>query len=215
MTEEKKIYYRIIAQKTVKNLKKNNFEAYFFENSKDAKEHIISNLKENSTIGVGGSKTLDELELLEVFRQKKYNFFDRYDNTKTREELEEIKRKALLSDFFFFSSNAITENGELVNIDGSGNRLAALIYGPKNVYIICGINKITKNIEKALERVRDIAAPMNSIRLNRKTPCVVTAHCENCSSNDRICSNIVITEKIMFHQKGRVKVYIINEELGF
>lgn len=138
--------------------------------------------------------------------------FDR-NEAKTAEEIDEIYKKSLFADAYFMSSNAITKDGVLVNIDGRGNRVAALIYGPKTVIMLVGMNKIVPSVEEAVSRVRNTATPPNCIRLGKKTPCAATGTCGDCLSDDCICNQIVITRRS--GTKGRIKVLLIGEKLGF
>ena len=132
---------------------------------------------------------------------------------KSPDEVTEIYHKSLSADYYFMSSNAISVTGELVNIDGTGNRLAALIYGPSNVIILAGMNKVMPTVEAALSRVKNTASPINAIRLSRNTPCAVTGICSECQSPDCICAQTVITRRS--NQAGRIKVILIGEELGY
>ena len=197
-------------KKTIDSLNKNNIEAKYITSRKKLFETLQEYLFDNCTVGYGGSETLNQLEIKQWLRQKdNIKLFDRDISGKRLEDM----MSSLTCDLFLMSSNAITEDGELYNIDGFGNRVAALIYGPKKVFVICGENKIVKNIEQAQQRVKTISAPLNAKRLNRKTPCVISGHCENCDSPERICSTVVITKKQL--NKNRITVLIINENLGF
>lgn len=129
------------------------------------------------------------------------------------EEVKEIYHKSLNADYYFMSSNAITTDGELVNIDGTGNRVAALIYGPEHVVILAGMNKVSPSLEEAVSRVKNVASPMNANRLNRKTPCATTGLCSDCLSPDCICSHTVITRKSA--PEKRIKIILIGESLGY
>ncbi|MCQ2554945.1 MAG: lactate utilization protein, partial [Clostridia bacterium] len=148
----------------------------------------------------------------EMLLERGNSVFDRA-KAETPEEAQEIMRNALLSDVFLMSTNSMTEDGELFNIDGRGNRLAALIYGPKEVFIVLGTNKIVKNLDEAYKRVRHTVAPMNAKRLGSKTPCAVTGHCSECKGPNSICCHMLTTRNSFI--PGRIKIFIINEELGF
>ncbi len=137
---------------------------------------------------------------------------DTLDKSLPWEEMYERRRKALMVDLFFTGTNALTEEGQLVNLDMLGNRVAALTFGPKHVVVLVGRNKIVPGLEEAMFRVKNYAAPVNSMRLDKKTPCVKTSYCEECKSPDRICNTWTITEKSF--PKGRVKIILINEDLG-
>ncbi|MEE1187310.1 MAG: lactate utilization protein [Acutalibacteraceae bacterium] len=196
--------------KTINSLIKNNINAKYITSRKMLFDTIDEFLFDNCTVGYGGSETLNQLKIKEWLREKNnIKLFDRDISGKRIEDMN----NALTSDIFLMSSNAITENGELYNVDGNGNRVAALIYGPKKVIVICGENKIVENLEKAEDRVRTIAAPLNAKRLNKKTPCTITGKCEDCKSPDRICSNVVVSRQQII--KDRINVLILNENLGY
>lgn len=200
-------------ERTIENLEKNNMNGYFVQNNEEALNKIQELLNEGDTVSVGGSMTLFEIGALELLRNGKYNFLDRYEEGLTKEQIKDIYRKSFCADAYLSSSNAVTEEGELYNVDGNGNRVAAMIYGPDKVIIIIGINKIVKNLDEAIMRNREIAAPANAKRLNRATPCAKVGYCMDCTSKDRICSDYVVIRRQM--QKERIHVIIVNEELGY
>ena len=208
----KKDYYKKLADTVIKGFTKRHMEGHYCETIEDAKELAMSLVSGNSTAAWGGSVTLDEVGILDALRAREDVTL--YDRTKasTPEETKKIFHDSLSCDYYFMSSNAITSDGELVNIDGTGNRVAALIYGPENVIIIAGMNKITKTVEEALDRVRNVASPQNCIRLNKNTPCSVNGVCGNCLA-DTICDQIVITRASRV--PNRIKVILVGEELGF
>lgn len=209
----KEIYYEKLANTVIDNLKKRQMEGYYCKTSKEALELATSFLTSNSTVSFGGSMTLDETGLLALLRQKEdIQLLDRSTATGP-EAVNEIYAKAFTSDTYFMSTNAITIEGELLNIDGNGNRVAALIWGPKQVVILAGMNKVCSNLEDAYRRVKNIAAPPNTIRLNRKTPCTISGKCENCFSPECICSQTVITRRTSI--PGRIKIILIGESLGY
>lgn len=208
----KKEFYQIKAQKIIKNFAKRNIEGYFAKNSKQARQKVITLIKNNSTVSWGGSMTLKEIKLLQKLKEKNYKLLDRSE-AKTAAAREKIYHQALKADYYLMSSNAITQSGKLINIDGNGNRLAALIYGPKNIIIVAGMNKITVDEKSGLKRVRNQAAPANAIRLNQNTPCTKTGQCAACQLEDTICCQTVITRRS--RKKGRIKVILVGEELGY
>lgn len=210
--ETKKDYYRIKAENVIENLKKRNIKGFYVKNSAAARTKIIELLKDDSSISWGGSMTLKEIGIFNELKSGNYKLIDRT-TANNREEKKEIYHQALNADYYLMSSNAITQSGKLVNIDGNGNRLAALIYGPKNVIIVAGINKITIDEQSALKRVRNQAAPANSIRLDTNTPCVKTGYCNNCQTEDTICCQTVITRRS--RHNNRIKVILVGEDLGF
>lgn len=169
-------------EKVIKSLQKNNMEGYYVKDGKEALEKIKEFLKEGATVTVGGSKSLDELGVIDFLREGNYNFLDRYKKGITKEETEKVYREAFFADTYLCSTNAITELGELYNIDGNGNRVAAMIFGPKEVIVVIGINKIVKNMEEAETRLKTISAPANAKRLNLDTPCAKVGYCTDCNS---------------------------------
>ena len=211
-------------KRTIENIRKNNMECFYAENKLKAREIALSLISKGDTIGVGGSVTLNELDLLTDFRNSDYRFLDRY-ATNTPEEVAQVFRDSFSADAYFTSSNAVTENGELYNVDGNGNRVAALIHGPKRIIVIVGKNKIVKDLNEAVLRVKSIAAPLNCKRLNRTTPCGITGKCisfkdgnaeiasAGCNSSQRICRHYVTTA--MQGNPDRIKVIIVNEDLGY
>ena len=161
MTDE----MRAKVEKVMKNLERNKMKPYFCKNKEEAQALVKTLIKRGETISCGGSKTLDETGIYQMINSPDYNFLDRSAPGMTRPEVEEVYRQTFRADTFFMSTNALTENGELYNVDGNSNRVAALLYGPKSVIVVCGINKIVKNIDEAIKRVKTIAAPQNTIRL--------------------------------------------------
>jgi L-lactate utilization protein LutB len=200
-------------ERTIKNLEKNNMNGYFVQNNEEALNKIKELLNEGDMVSVGGSMTLFEIGALELLRNGKYNFLDRYEEGLTKEQIKDIYRKSFCADAYLSSSNAVTEEGELYNVDGNGNRVAAMIYGPDKVIIVVGTNKIVKDLDEAVMRNREIAAPANAKRLNRTTPCAKVGYCMDCSSKDRICSDYVVIRRQM--QNGRIHIIVVNEELGY
>ena len=194
-------------------LEKNNFKVYIAKNGKEAVGIVEGLLKVGDTIGLGGSATLNELGIVELCRDKKYNLFDRYAVGLTPAETNENLRQSLLANVFITSTNAVTENGELYNVDGRANRVAAMLFGPESVVVIAGYNKIVKDLAEADLRVRTIAAPMNCVRLKRETPCTKIGTCADCRSEGRICADRVVMARQMV--KDRVKVILVKEELGY
>ena len=211
MTPKNKNYENLAAT-VIKNLEKRQMEGYYAPDKGTALELLKSLIPEGSTIGYGGSVSLSEVGALAAFDTQNYKLIKR-EEAKTEEDTARVFREILFSDFFLMSSNAITVDGELVNVDGRGNRIAFLAYGPKNVILVCGMNKIAADVDSAIKRIKTLAAPANAVRLNRSTPCAITGICGNCQSPDCICANTIITRRS--HIKGRVKVVLVGEELGF
>ena len=204
--------YENLATTVIKNLEKRQMEGYYVPDKNAALELIKSLIPKGSIIGYGGSVSLSESGVLTMLDTPNYKLIKR-EEAKNDEDTARIFREILFSDFFLMSSNAITVDGELVNVDGRGNRIAFLAYGPKNVILICGMTKITADVDSAIKRIKTIAAPANAVRLNRSTPCAITGICGDCQSPDCICANTIITRRS--HIKGRVKVILVGEELGF
>ncbi|NLK20526.1 MAG: lactate utilization protein [Epulopiscium sp.] len=213
----KQEFYKLTAKKVLLGFEKRQIEGYYCENYSDAVKKALSLMDKDSSISWGGSETLKEIGLLEALKDGEnsihnYTLLDR-DLAKSPKEVEDIYHKALSCDYYLMSSNAITLDGKLVNIDGNGNRIAALIYGPKNVIVIAGMNKIAPDLDAALTRVRSFASPINSIRLNKGTPCSSKGNCHNCLSPDSICCQILVTR--MSRNPNRIKVILVGEELGY
>lgn len=212
MTENKKKAALLAAKSIIANLEKRQIQGYYYDSSTECINHILSILPKNSTISWGGSETLLETGLLDALHSNEFSLLDRK-NAKTPDEMKVLYSQIVMSDYFFTSSNAITLEGELINIDGNGNRLACLLQGPSNVIIVIGVNKIVADINAGYQRIKQIAAPANVQRLHKKTPCSIFGTCENCYSSDCICSHTVITRRSS--QKNRIQVFIIGEELGY
>lgn len=204
--------FECLAQEIIKSLEIRNMEGYYCKSSKDCVDKILSMIPENSSISWGGSMSIQECGLMTAIRRGKYNLIDRK-AAKTPTEQRQMYSKIVLSDYYIMSSNAVTMDGMLVNVDDVGNRVACLIAGPSNVIVVIGRNKIVETIECAKSRISNIAAPANTQRLHKNTPCSVTGKCENCFSVDCICSQSVITRRSDI--KGRIKVFLVNEILGY
>jgi len=199
-----------------KSLEANNFEVFIAQNAAAAKKIVIKEIIPPTgakSISWGGSMTFIATGLYEALKNdKKMHVIDTFDKTITREEGWERRRQSLLVDLFITGTNAVTESGMLVNLDMIGNRVGGITFGPKDVIILVGRNKIVADLEDAMMRIKNFAAPANAMRLGMKTPCAKTSYCEECKSKDRICNNWTITEKSF--PKGRIKVVLINENLG-
>lgn len=196
----------------IANLKKRNMEGYFYEDSASCVRAILDMIPDGSSISWGGSASVQESGMMDALKNGNYELIDR-SLAKTPEEQREIYGRTVMSDYYFMSTNAITYEGELVNIDGNGNRVACLIHGPRHVIIIAGMNKITTTLEGAFERARTMACPPNAVRLDKKTPCATTGKCGDCLSPDCFCNQIVVTRRS--GHTGRIKVFLVAEDLGF
>lgn len=204
---------QIQLERVKKALEKNNMEAYIVANKEEVTTLIRQLIPNHSSVSVGGSQTLFEMGIIDLLRTMDIEYQDRYVQGLSREEMTQIYRQAFLCDYYISSSNAITLNGELYNVDGTSNRVAALSFGPSNVILVVGKNKIVKDLEAAKTRVEMIAAPANCIRLNKDNPCVQIGQCANCTSDTRICCTYVIHKKQNI--KNRIKVILVNEDYGY
>lgn len=200
-------------ERVMSALEKNRMKPYFVQTRDELYALIRELVKNDKLITAGGSMTLKDSGVTELLMTEfKDAYLDR-SYGKDRDEVEEIYRKAFVSDTFFSSTNALTEDGELYNVDGNGNRVSAMIFGPKQVVIVCGVNKIVKDFDEAVKRVETIAAPKNTVRLDCGTPCTKTGKCEHCKSDKRICCSYVRLGQQRV--ENRIKVIIVNEELGY
>ena len=203
----------VFGEKVVKALAKNNFQAYYVANRAEAVSKVLSLIPAGATIGVGGSWTLKELAIPDQLEKQGHEVFDHNRPGLTMEQSVALRHKELSCDVFISSTNAITLDGQLVNTDGSGNRVAAMSFGPKKVIVVVGVNKIVSDLDAAMERIELYAAPINNKRLDRPNPCTVAGVRRDCQVASRICNNTTILHKrppmIDFH------VVVVGEELGF
>ena len=204
--------YGLTARRIIDKLAKRNMEGFYCESREDAVDLVLSLMEKGSVVSWGGSETLKEAGIMEAINNGDYELIDRL-AAQTPEERREVFARTVMSDYFLMSTNAITLDGELVNIDGNGNRLAALIHGPSHVIIIAGMNKVATDVEAAYKRVKTNACPPNAVRLSRKTPCGATGVCGDCMSPDCFCNQIVVTRRS--GHTGRIKVILVGEELGY
>ena len=216
MIEAKKWFKKLQIERTVKSLKKHGFEVFFFNTKEDASNKIIDLISPNAVVGIGGSVTLRELGIPDKLRARGNITEDHWwarQKESSSEEILEVRRSQLTSDVFIASANAITETGEIINIDGGGQRVAAMIFGPKKVIVVAGSNKISRNLEEGLWRARNVASPINARRLHRKTPCASTGICNDCNSPDRICGATTIIHKQM--RDTPLTIILVEEDLGY
>ncbi len=199
--------------RTLKNLEKNQMKGHYIESVSELKPLIQSLLSPGDLVAVGGSQTLFETDMFELLRSGEYHFLDRYAPGLSPESMKQLYRESFSANAYLMSTNALTENGELYNVDGTGNRVAALTYGPDRVIVIAGINKLVRNLDEAIKRNRQVAAPSNATRLSCNTPCTVTGECEDCFSPGRICCHYVTTS--YQRNKDRIHVIIVNEPIGY
>ena len=208
----KEIANQNLANTIIKNMAKKNLEGYYCATSAEAVEKALSLMPEGASVTWGGSMTLTECGLMDALRTANYEIIDR-DTAKTPEEARVMYSKQVMADYFLMSTNAITIDGELVNIDGRSNRVSCLCWGPQNIIIIAGMNKVAPDVESAIKRVRNMAAPANCVRLNKNTPCAQTGKCGDCYSQESICSQVLITRRSS--APNRIKVILVGEELGY
>ena len=208
----KEIRNEKLGTKLVKNLQRRNFNAFYCSNSQQAIEKVMQLMPESSSVTWGGTMTLRDMGLIQaLYDSNIYELLDR-DKAPDRDAVNEIYRRTFSADFFLSSANAISEDGVIVNIDGNGNRVEAITFGPKNVIFVIGINKVCQDAEAALKRARSTAAPTNTARFSLNTPCSIDGTCHNCTSADCICNHIHFLRN---SPKGRHTVIIVGEELGY
>lgn len=209
--DPKKLRDNKIGPKVVEALEKRFFEAYYIESKDDVLKKVLELIPQEESVSWGGTMTVDSLGIKEALKEKGYTLIDR-DTAQTPEERQKLMHDALNCGTFLMSSNAITEKGELFNIDGAANRVAALCYGPKHVLIIAGINKIVKDMDAAYKKVRTYTAPINAQRFCKTTPCSITGECGDCINQESICAQFVETR--ICRPAKRIKVIIVGEDLG-
>jgi len=205
-------------ERTIKNLQKNLFEAVYLKDGKQAFEHIMKMVSKDICIGMGDSYTLHEIGVIQELKTKGYDLLNPWKKGITRAESLDLRRKALTSDIFLTGTNAVTMDGKLVSTDGLGNRVAGMIFGPLKVVVVAGVNKIVADVAEALNRIKNIAAPINARKHDFKpphrSPCADTGFCSRCRPSQSMCNKTVIIEGCSRDQ-GRMTVIIIGEELGY
>lgn len=205
-------YHEKVSKTLIKNLEKRQMEAYYVETKEDAVRKVLSLMPQSSSVGWAGSETLIDCGMIDALRESNYVLFDR-SLAKNEEEQRRIYADMFMSDYFLMSSSAITEDGELVNVDGRGNRLACMCYGPRNVIVLVSLKKLVKDVDAGIKRIKSISAPQNAVKLNKNTPCNITATCSDCLSPDTICSQTLVTRYSSTPQ--RIKVILIRDDYGF
>lgn len=224
MDDNKKIIFEKRIAQTMENLRRNRMKPYFVASRAEVVPKVQELLKQGDTVACGGSITLEETGVIAHLRSGKYRFLDRGKPGITAEETRAVFEGAFSADAYLLSANAITQNGELYNVDGNSNRVAALLYGPKSVIVVAGFNKIVRNIEEAVSRVKRIAAPANCERLKKDTFCRQKGDCaslerpnpflcDGCRSEERICCSYVVSS--FQRETDRIKVILVGEELGY
>ena len=205
-------YHRLRLARAIENFRRKAFDARYFETGNEATEHFFSEITTETTIGHGGSETLRQLGILDRLRGGGYRFLDRYVFGSSYDEQLDIRRQNLCADAFVASSNAVSIGGALVNIDGDGNRVSALSFGPRRVYLFIGRNKLCDDLDRAIYRARNVASVTLAIQYGMNTPCAKTGACHDCASPDRVCSYISIIEHCT--PPERIRLLFINEDLG-
>jgi len=203
---------QVLVQEVIGALKKNQMEAFYAPNREEAVKMVMDRIPPGSKVGYGGSLTLEELGIKGILKQGNYRFVDRERPGVSAEETFELRRQCLLSDVFLSSSNAITRDGKLVNIDAFGNRVAALAFGPSKVIVVAGINKVVEDLDQAFNRIKNYVTPLHTRRRGWKVPCAQTGSCADCRSPERICGFVSIVE--FQRDKGRITVILVGEPLG-
>jgi len=211
MADPKQKYYAKRGEILVKNLQSRCFEAYYCETRGEALNKALELIPRGATVGWGGAMSAQQIGLLDAMNAGDYNAIDR-DKAPDPAAREQAMRDCLLADVFITGANALSMDGQMVNIDGNGNRVAAIVYGPRNVVVIAGMNKAVDTLEAAVIRARTVAAPMNKQRFPLQTPCEITGVCGNCKGDGGICNQILITRNSK--PAGRIKVILVGEELG-
>ena len=211
MATPKELYYAKRGEILVKNLQSRHFEAYYCATRQEALAKALELIPVGATVGWGGALSAQQIGLTEAVKQGNYRAIDR-DKCATPEERVQAARESMFADVFLTGANGLSLDGQMVNIDGTGNRVGAIVYGPKTVLVIAGMNKVMDSLDEALRRARTVAAPMNKQRFLGNTPCSVTGACGDCKSEGCICNQIVITRNC--RPAGRIKFVLVGEELG-
>jgi len=213
--DENRAIFRSRAREIIKNLKKRNMDGAYFEKTEQAVASILMEIPDGVLVGLGGSESIIESGLVDALRKRSIRLLDRYKEGVSKEEVWEMRREGLSADIYVSSSNAVTMDGKIVNMDGIGNRAAAMIFGPGKVILLVGMNKVVKTVEDAVARIKNYVAPRNAIRVNIDTPCSKKGFCQepHCHPPHRICSQLVILESSMF--PARIKLFLVGEELGY
>lgn len=211
MTEMHKKYYEKRGAILVKNLRNRHFEAYYCATREDALKKALELIPKGATVGWGGVMSAHQIGLVEALHKGDYRPIDR-DKCRTPEEKLQAAKDSMFADVFLTGANGLSLDGQMVNIDGTGNRVAAIVYGPKEVLVIAGMNKVTDTLEQAIDRARTVAAPLNQQRFGLDNPCTVTGTCADCKSETCICNQILITRHC--RPVGRIKFILVGEDLG-
>ena len=210
--DPKQKYYHKRGELLVKNLRSRHFEAYYCESREQALEKALELIPMGATVGWGGALSAKQIGLLDAMNNGNYNAIDR-DKAPNPEQRKQAMKRCLLADVFITGANALSMDGQMVHIDGNGNRVAPIVYGPESIIVIAGMNKVMDTLDAAMIRARTVAAPMNKQRFDLQTPCEVTGTCGDCKSEGCICNQILITRNSK--PAGRIKMILVGEDLGF
>jgi len=211
MNEPRQTYYEKRAERLIQKLKERHFEAFYCKDREEALRQALALIPEGASVGWGGALSAQQTGLMDALHAGNYNVIDR-DRANTPEQRKAAMKKCLTADVFITGANALSMDGQMVNIDGMGNRVAAIVYGPESVIVIAGMNKVTDTLEDAMRRARTVAAPINKQRFPGETPCLITGVCGGCKSENSICNQILITRNS--RPAGRIKIILVGEELG-
>jgi L-lactate utilization protein LutB len=211
--KERDCYWLTRMKRVKQALERNGIKTYVAKTGDEARRKALSLIRKGATVGIGGSRTSEEIGLLDALRSGDYCLYDQYAPGLNLANSYEVRKEGTHAEYFVSGSNAITDDGKIVNIDGMGNRLAGFCFGTEKVIIVAGRNKIVADVDAAIDRVRNVAAPMNARRFGLDTPCVKSGKCSDCASPERICNLTLIIEKQK--TKGRTTVILINKDLGF
>ncbi len=208
MSAEMELFYRKQGKLLIKNLQARHFDAYYCDTCAEALDKALSLIPEGSSVGWGGTVSAQQIGLIDAVKKGNFQAIDR----DTYEDRDKAMMDCLLADVFITGANALSLDGQMVNIDGTGNRVAAICYGPKTVIVIVGMNKVAPTLDDAIRRARNVAAPMNQQRFLLDAPCTATATCADCKSQGCICNQILVTRHC---RGGRIKFIVVGESLGF
>lgn len=211
MATPKEMYYEKRGSILVRNLQSRHFEAYYCASKEEALKKALELIPEGASVGWGGAMSCEQIGLMQALHAGNYRAMDR-SLAKTPEEQEQMMHDMLSADVFLTGANGLSLDGQMVNIDGKGNRVAAIVYGPKNIIVVAGMNKVEDTLEAAMNRARTVAAPVNNQRFGNNNPCSVTGTCANCKNETCICNQILITRHC--RPVGRIKFILVGEDLG-
>lgn len=211
MADPRQTFYQKRGHQLVKNLRSRHFDAWYCEDKETALQQALSLIPKGATVGWGGAMSAQQIGLMDRLKAGEYDAIDR-DKTSGPEERQQAMKRCLLADVFITGANALSMDGQMVNIDGAGNRVAAIVYGPEMIIVVAGMNKVVDTLEDAIRRARTIEAPLTKQRFPAQTPCEFTGTCGDCKNEDCICNQILITRHC--RPAGRIKFILVGEDLG-